>query len=130
MKKLLKFVMIYSFLQGETSSGKSSIINLILGEKILPSGITASTSRVCRVKYYKRCMISTRDNKDEELENMSFENSKEMAEKLKTVAITNDTKISYIDIYMPVPLLLVGTKPHCALVILKHDSIQCPFLLI
>lgn len=122
--------MIYSFLQGETSSGKSSIINLILGEKILPSGITASTSRVCRVKYYKRCMISTRDNKDEELENMSFENSKEMAEKLKTVAITNDTKISYIDIYMPVPLLLVGTKPHCALVILKHDSIQCPFLLI
>lgn len=122
--------MIYSFLQGETSSGKSSIINLILGEKILPSGITASTSRVCRVKYFKRCMISTRVNKDEELEKMSFENSKEMAEKLKTVAITNDTKICYIDIYMPVPLLQVGTKPHFALVILKHDSIQCPFLLI
>lgn len=90
---------------GETSSGKSSIINLILGEKILPSGITASTSRVCRVKYFKRCMISTRDNKDEELENMSFDNSKEMAEKLKTLALTNDTKISYLDIYMPVPLL-------------------------
>lgn len=113
--------MIYSLLQGETSSGKSSIINLILGEKILPSGITASTSRVCRVKYFKHCMISTRDNKDEELENMSFDNSKEMAEKLKTLALTNDTKISYLDIYMPVPLLQVSTKPHCVFVIVEHD---------
>lgn len=122
--------MIYSLLQGETSSGKSSIINLILGEKILPSGITASTSRVCRVKYFKRCMISTRDNKDEELENMSFDNSKEIAEKLKTLALTNDTKISYLDIYMPVPLLQVSTKPHCVFVNVEHDLTQYPFLLL
>lgn len=104
---------------GETSSGKSSIINLILGEKILPTGITASTSRVCRVKYCERCMISTRDINDEEIENMSFENSKEMAKKLKTLANTNDTKISYVDIYMPVPLLQVGTYPHYVLFIVK-----------
>lgn len=94
--------------QGETSSGKSSIINLILGEKILPTGIKASTSRVCRVKYCERCMISTRDINDEELENMSFENSTEMAEKLKTLAKTNDTKISYVDIYIYASSLTTG----------------------
>lgn len=64
-------------------------------------------------------MISTRDINDEEIENMSFENSKEMAKKLKTLANTNDTKISYVDIYMPVPLLQVGTYPHYVLFIVK-----------
>lgn len=52
-------------------------------------------------------MISTRDSKDEELENMSFENIKEMASKLKFLAETEDPKISYVDIYMPVSLLQV-----------------------
>lgn len=64
-------------------------------------------------------MISTRDINDEEIENMSFENIKEMAKKLKTLANTNDTKISYVDIYMPVPLLQVGTYPHYVLFIVK-----------
>lgn len=52
-------------------------------------------------------MISTRDSNDEELENMSFENIKEMASKLKFLAETEDPEISYVDIYMPVSLLQV-----------------------
>lgn len=94
---------------GETSCGKSSIINLILGEMILPTSITASTSRVCRIKHSKRCMVSTRNSKDEEIESFLFENSMEMAKKLETLAQTDDEEISYVDIYMPVPLLQVGS---------------------
>lgn len=94
---------------GETSAGKSTIINLILGEDILPTGIKASTSRVCRVKYSERCMISTRNSNDEELENMSFENLQEMAENLKGLAKTNDEEIGYVNIHMPAPLLQVRT---------------------
>lgn len=55
-------------------------------------------------------MISTRDSKGEELENMSFENVKDMAGSLKLLAMTNDKKISCVDIYMPVPLLQVSSK--------------------
>lgn len=40
---------------------------------------------------------------------MSFENSKEMAKKLQDLARTADEEISYIDIYMPVPMLQVDT---------------------
>lgn len=102
---------------GETGSGKSSVVNLILGEQILPSGIRASTSRVCRLKYCERFMISTRDNKDEELDNMSLGNVKEMAETLKMLAKTNDKKICCVDIYMPVPLLqedvMIVDTPGC-----------------
>lgn len=94
---------------GETSCGKSSIINLILGEMILPTSITASTSRVCRIKHSKQCMVSTRNSKDEEIESFLFENSMEMAKKLETLAQTDDEEISYVDIYMPVPLLQVGS---------------------
>lgn len=57
-------------------------------------------------------MICTRDNKDEELDNMSLANVKEMAENLKMLAKTNNKKISCVDIYMPVPLLQVSSKPH------------------
>lgn len=90
---------------GETSSGKSSMINLILGEKILPTGIGACTSRVCRVKYCEHYMVSTKDCENKELDTMSFQDSKEMAEQLKFLAKTDDKNISYVDIYMPVSLL-------------------------
>lgn len=91
---------------GETSSGKSSIINLILGEKILPTGIGASTSRVCKVKHSDCYEVSTRDRRGEVLgKNMSFDNSEEMAKKLQELARTADEEISNVDIYMPVPSL-------------------------
>lgn len=59
-------------------------------------------------------MISTRDDKDEELDNMPVGNVKEMAETLKMLAKTNDKKICCVDIYIPVPLLQVSSKPYCS----------------
>lgn len=85
------------------------MINLILGEKILPTSIGACTSRVCRVKYCERYMVSTKDSENKKLTTMSFQDSKEMAEQLKFLAKTDDENISYVDIYMPVSLLQVGS---------------------
>lgn len=93
---------------GETYAGKSSIINLILGQKILPTGITF-TSRVCRIKYSASYIVHTYDSKDEKLDEMSFGNLKEMTEKLIFLAETCTPEISCIDIYMPVPFLKVHT---------------------
>lgn len=50
-------------------------------------------------------MIFIRDNKDEELDNMLFDNVKEMVENLKMFVKINDKKISCVDIYMLVLLL-------------------------
>lgn len=41
----------HSWQTGETSAGKSSIINLILGEDLLPSSILSTTSTICELKY-------------------------------------------------------------------------------
>ena len=42
---------------GETSAGKSSIINLILGEDLLPYSVLSTTSTICELKYGERPAI-------------------------------------------------------------------------
>ena len=42
---------------GETSAGKSSVINLILGEEILPSAVLSTTSTIFELKYDKTPMV-------------------------------------------------------------------------
>ena len=42
---------------GETSSGKSRLVNLILGEEILPYSILSSTSTICELKFGKERKI-------------------------------------------------------------------------
>ena len=42
---------VLSLLSGETSAGKSSLLNLILGEELLPFSILSTTSTICELKY-------------------------------------------------------------------------------
>lgn len=61
-------------------------------------------------------MICTRDTNDKnELERMSFQNKEDMENRLDELAQTNDPKVGYVDIYLPVPLLQVKS-------ILKYNT--------
>lgn len=62
---------------------------------------------MCRIKHSEHYIVSTKSFRDEEIEEMSFANLKEIAAKLEVLAETEDEKIGYIDVYMPVPLLPV-----------------------
>ena len=42
---------------GETSAGKSSLINLILGEEILPSAVLSTTSTIFEFKHDETPMV-------------------------------------------------------------------------
>ena len=39
------------YLPGETYSGKSSLLNLILGEQLLPYSVLKTTSTICELRY-------------------------------------------------------------------------------
>lgn len=54
-------------------------------------------------------MISTRDSKNEELDNIHFENFKEMAKQLELISDTDCAEVAYVDIYMPIAWLRVRT---------------------
>lgn len=97
----LIFFCYYFIFLGETSSGKSSIINAILGKNILPTGITATTTRVCRIKPSENLMIITFDANYKELEVKPFSDTQEMADELEKLAQTNNPEIGYVDILMP-----------------------------
>lgn len=107
-------IVFFFYHKGETSSGKSSIINGILGEKILPTGITATTTRVCRIKYAKELLVSARDQNDKkDIKRISVKSTKQMADEVKNMASTDNSKISFVDIFMPVRFQQVKGKNIC-----------------
>ena len=57
----------FSSFAGETSSGKSSLVNLILGEEILPSSHLNTTSLICEVKFgeERRLVVHFKDKDPE-----------------------------------------------------------------
>ena len=65
--------------KGETGSGKSRLINLILGEELLPYSALSTTSTICELKYgEQRSIVAHFMDKDPEefpLENASSEES-------------------------------------------------------
>lgn len=44
---------VLNLFSGETSAGKSSMLNLILGKELLPFSVLSTTSTICELKYGK-----------------------------------------------------------------------------
>ena len=59
--------------KGETSSGKSTIMNLLIGKDILqlPTKITASTTKICRIRNATELKIQTLDINEKKIKNMA-----------------------------------------------------------
>jgi len=52
---------------GETSAGKSSVINLILGEDLLPYALLSTTSTICEMKYGEKPKIGVHLKQTDEI---------------------------------------------------------------
>lgn len=89
--------------KGETCSGKSTLINSIIGEEVLPQDFQASTKHVCRMKFSDTMAVITRYNSGQE-ETKYFpteEGNAQLKKFLKERVTSTSSTISCVDILMP-----------------------------
>lgn len=93
---------------GETSSGKSTLINVLLGEEILPINVTASTTKVCRLRHSETWSLTTRESNGHELTTTTFDSRserKQMIRSIQTEVTSSSNDTMYVDINMSLPEL-------------------------
>lgn len=105
----MAYVLVFHyFVLGETSSGKSTLLNLIIGQDILPTDITTCTRKVCRIKNAATLSVSTFNNRNEKDTHWKCKDFHEMADLLNTLMKTKEQNISYVDIELPIPMIQVN----------------------
>ncbi|XP_033759182.1 LOW QUALITY PROTEIN: uncharacterized protein LOC117341442 [Pecten maximus] len=94
---------------GETSAGKSTLLNLLLGSKILPSSLRSNTSTVCRLYNNKQKEIKVFDKSGENVVHREmFENDVKdevLRQALQEYVSCADKSYKYVDILWPMPFL-------------------------
>ena len=102
---------------GETSAGKSSVINLILGEDLLPYALLSTTSTICELKYgekpkigvhFKQTGSETRQPMFQELATDGRETYKQQIEKFVSLKSGRENvPYTKIELFFPHPLFKV-----------------------
>ena len=107
-------MLIYQFFpcQGETSAGKSSLINLILGEEVLPSNFLPTTSAICELKYGKERQIvlhykEADSTKEKRQETFGFVDPAELQKYVGGAKQKKCSDYEKIEIFLPHQLLEV-----------------------
>lgn len=93
---------------GETSAGKSSLLNLLLGCEILPTSVLRCTSAICRLRNSNRKQFVIHDYQGDtrvfnEMSDEEFRNK--VKEYTSIHSGKQSEKVKYVDIYWPIPIL-------------------------
>ncbi|CAC5411329.1 unnamed protein product [Mytilus coruscus] len=94
---------------GETSAGKSSFINLLIGCKLLPYSVLSCTSNICRIRNRQEKALHVVDEHDT-VTKLSLPpniDTETMNEKLQEYVNPDDDQdcYKYVDIDWPIPIL-------------------------
>ena len=102
------------FCKGETSAGKSSLLNLLLGADVLPHSLLSTTSTICRLHNIRpdqprRFKISTNHGDpitgtidEHNIDNLKEEMSGRPPKGVQQMDVLTEKEI---DIYWPIPML-------------------------
>ncbi|XP_078600538.1 uncharacterized protein LOC144875472 [Branchiostoma floridae x Branchiostoma japonicum] len=105
---------------GETSAGKSTLLNVLLGEPLLPTSVLSTTSIICELKHGrpKRAVFhrkgrgpATRSRQETvQLDGSTEENMRRLSEKVHLKGEDRETAPDYekVEIYWPLALLEGG----------------------
>ena len=96
---------------------------MLIGEKILPTNVAASTSRVCRIRFSKTLSVSIKDADEKEIDKWTFKDKREMELKVKELATTSEKNVVYVDICMEVPMLQVNETNFLHLILVLFEML-------
>lgn len=111
MIKIKGFV--FGFVTGETSAGKSTLLNTLVGRKIFPVSNVAATGKVCRVRQSETLCVKTYDREENLVTDEIVYSELMLTELIKKYSDTSCTltemeNIYYVDVHMPVDILKAG----------------------
>ncbi|KAK2148552.1 hypothetical protein LSH36_491g00038 [Paralvinella palmiformis] len=96
---------------GETSSGKSSLLNLLLGQDLLPQSLLSCTSIMCKIRYGPTMRAKVKQANGVVTE-IPLEGSGSPVEKLTKFVFKHDrgetTEGRSVEIFVPIELLKTG----------------------
>lgn len=88
---------------GETSSGKSTLINKLIGHDALASGVLETTKKIYRVMHLEKMSVKTYHSGCPEPNEQSFNSVEELHTKLESLEDddTKDDTIYQVDVLLP-----------------------------
>lgn len=95
---------------GETSAGKSTLLNTLVGRKIFPVSNVAATGKVCRVRNSDTLYVKTYDRHENLINEEIATSEQHLTEVIIRYSDTNRTSaetgnVFYVDVHMPVEFL-------------------------
>lgn len=112
---------------GETSGGKSTFINLLLGVDLLPHSALACTSTICRIhnSKEKKIEVTGKSKRPHALpleKNLDSESVRTLLKRYVTIQEPTESQIGmveeeeyeFVDIYWPIPFLQVSAYKICS----------------
>lgn len=121
-ERCLVIFCMFPLISGETSAGKSTLINKILGKIIFIGTTSESTSTICKIRNLERVRIITENLKgeiDETDLTATCDIQSQSGEELLRTTLTDLTdmtssgnfkEVKYVDVGFPIPFLQVITK--------------------
>lgn len=100
---------VYCFISGETSAGKSTLINKIIGEKILVRDPFQTTTKIYRIKHSDTYQLKMYQRDVAEPTVQKFKNSARLQKKLEEMETerTKNPSIHQVDVMIPFTRLQV-----------------------
>ncbi|XP_062566840.1 isoniazid-induced protein IniA-like [Saccostrea cucullata] len=93
---------------GDTSSGKTSLVNKLLGQRVTKPRLRAATSTICRYHNSDEMALQIVNKSGEVSTKEIFTKTADLRSRLEAtshVKKRNTTDIKYVDVFFPIPIL-------------------------
>lgn len=95
------------YFKGETSAGKTTLINLLVGKNMFVTSNIAATGRVCRIRHSKSMKIKIYSKDESLIDEETAGDLNGLKTLIKKYTVVERNPQEMVDVFLPVPILKV-----------------------